>query len=176
MAQRTRLKRVWVRLDCNGILHGSINWQLTLEEQAVWIKTFAYSAVCGGEPGMIQDNENHPLPHEFIASELHCPVKVFESMLKKSEEDNRLKENSNGIEVVNFKEYQFTEYDRQKPYREAKRAGKKIHKVCPECEYKAITNEEYCPRCEAKGKVTQFKKDYFGGVYGHIVKGGKDGK
>lgn len=170
MSQRARLKRAWVKLDCNGIIHGSINWQLTLEEQAVWIKTFAYSAVCGGEPGIIQDNDGQALPHQFIAEEFHCPLEVFESMLEKCKQQNRLEENSDGIKVINFKAYQFTEYDRQKPYRDAKKSGEKIHKVCPECGFKELTNEEYCPQCEEKGKVTNLKRDYFAGEYGQMAR------
>jgi len=81
-----------------------------------------------------------------------------------------LKENSNGIEVLNFRAYQFTEYDRQKPYREAKSLGKKVHKVCQECGYKAVTNAEYCPQCEVSGKAMLLTIDYRSGKYGHLVK------
>lgn len=170
MGQRGRPRRAWVRLDCYGILHGSINWELTLEEQAVWIKTFTYSAVCGGEPGIIQDNDSNPLPHWYIANELHCPLEVFETMLQKCIEQERLKENEHGIEVINFKEYQFTEYDRQRPYRDAKKAGNKTHRLCPTCGYKGFTNEEYCPECEKKGQGIKLEKDYKAGKYGHMVK------
>lgn len=155
-ASRGRPKRTWVKLDCYGILHGSINWQLTLEEQAVWIKTFAYSAVCGGNPGILQDNDSRPLPHWYIAAELHCPLEVFESMLSKCIKENRLKENEHGIEVVNFDAYQFTEYDRQKPYRERK----KEHEATLEAEGKCTIcgeaghNKYVCPKSK----------------YGHIVK------
>lgn len=119
--RRGRPKRAWVKLDCYGILHGSINWELTLEEQAIWIKAFTYSAVSGGTPGIIQDNDGKPLPHWFVANELHCPLEIFESMLKKCIEQNRLYENEHGIEVLHFNDYQFTEYDRQRPYRERKK-------------------------------------------------------
>ena len=171
MSERGRPKRSWVKLDCNGIIHGSINWQLTLEEQAVWIKSFAYSAVCGGTPGIIQDNDGQPLPHQYIAEELHCPVDVFESMLEKCKQQNRLRENAHGIEVINFNAYQFTEYDRQKPYREAKAKGKKIFKICHACGYKARTDEEYCPECEKEGKEELLAPDYRAGKYGHMMQG-----
>lgn len=119
--QRGRPKRTWVKLDCYGTLHGSINWQLTLEEQAVWIKSFAYSAVSGGTPGIIQDNDGNPLPSWYIAHELHCPLDVWESTLKKCIAQNRMRETEQGIEIINFDAYQFTEYDRQKPYREKRK-------------------------------------------------------
>jgi len=117
---RGRKPRSWVKIDCGGLLRGSINWQLTLEEQAVWIKMIAYSEVCGGNPGMICDNDSRPLPHQFIAEELHCPVSVFESTLKKCKIEGRVEENSSGISLVNFDAYQFTEYDRQRIYRQGK--------------------------------------------------------
>ena len=119
--QRGRPRRTWVKLDCYGTLHGSINWQLTLEEQAIWIKSFAYSAVCGGKPGIIQDNDGKALPHWYIANELHCPLEVFESTLEKCIAANRMSENEHGIDIINFAAYQFTEYDRQKPYRDKKK-------------------------------------------------------
>ncbi len=111
-------KRTWVRLDCQGVLHGSINFIFTLEEQAVFLKMIAMAATYGVEPGIISDNEGKPLPRDFVAYELHCPPDVLESVLKKGIAENSIKDNSNGIELVNFKKYQFTEYDRQKPYRE----------------------------------------------------------
>ncbi len=118
---RGRPKRSWVKMDCQGCLHGSINFQLTLEEQAVWFKLIMYSAVCGGNPGFICDNDNHPMPLEFIAQELHCSLELLESTLKKCTEEGRTNVNNAGIEIINFNAYQFTEYDRQRPYREAKK-------------------------------------------------------
>lgn len=116
-----RRKRLWVRLDCNGVLHGSMNSFLTLEEQAVFIKLILMAEMYGETPGLISDNDGNPLPHEFIAYELHASVEVFESTLKKCIEKQSIRENSSGIELVNFNKYQFTEYDRQLPYRLAKK-------------------------------------------------------
>lgn len=158
---RGRKPRTWIKLDCYGVLHGSINYLLTLEEQAVWLKLIPFSAICGGEPGLIQDNEGKGLPHGYIAHELHCPLPVFESMLKKMKTDKAVSENGTGIiELLNFQTYQFTEYDRQRPYRDKKRAEtqrfKKL-KFCPDCKYsiedcKTFVNMEVCPRCRKKGK------------------------
>ena len=112
-----------MKIDCAGLLHGSINWQLTLEEQAIWVKMIAYSEVCGGAPGMICDNDNHPIPHDFLAHELHCSEEVLDQCLKKCKTEGRISENSTGIKITNFDNYQFGEYDRQKAYRDAKKQG-----------------------------------------------------
>lgn len=165
--KRGRGKRTWIKLHCEGTLRGSINYQLELEEQAIWMKMLAFTAVCGGEDGWIQDNDKHPLPHFFIANNLHCPLEVFETTLEKCITEGRCKENSTGIEITNWSYYQ-SEYDRQKPYREGKK-GKKLHKVCPACGLKALTSEEHCPTCEEKGQTILLGKDFKGGEYGSAV-------
>ena len=116
-----RKRRTWVRLDCQGVLHGSINYLLELSEQAVFIKLIVMAEVYGPTPGVISDNDGKPLPREYIAHELHCSPETLEITLMKCKEENSIKENSNGIELVNFNKYQFTEYDRQRPYRDAKK-------------------------------------------------------
>lgn len=115
-------KRTWVKLDCHGVLHGSINWLFTLEEQAVFLKLIPMAATYCKVPGIISDNEGQPLPKDFIAQELHCPLSVLESVIKKGADDNCIKETLNGLQLINFEHYQFTEYDRQRPYRERKKA------------------------------------------------------
>ena len=45
---RGRKPRNWIKIDCEGILRGSINYLLPLDGQAIWIKMIAYSEVCGG--------------------------------------------------------------------------------------------------------------------------------
>lgn len=144
---RNRKSRTWIKVDCDGILRGSINYLLQLDGQAVWIKMIALSEVCGGRPGFIEDNNQNGLPHEYIAQELHCTVDLFETVLEKMKNDHAVKVNGTGsIELVNFQYYQFTEYDRQKPYRQAKK--------------------------EAEAKVKNDSSRLFEGQYGHLVKGG----
>lgn len=116
---RGRPRRSWVKMDCYGCLHGSINWELTLEEQAIWFKLIMFCAESGGPEGMISDNDNNPVPHDYIAHELHCPIEVLKSTLAKCQASGRIRENSTGIEIINWNVYQ-SEYSRQKPYREAK--------------------------------------------------------
>src|SRR3990167_1329565 len=119
---RGRKPRTWVRLDCEGILRGSINYLLTLEGQAVWVKMIALSEVSGGRPGFIEDNNQNGLPLAYIAQELHCPTDVLQNVLDRMGGDGAIRINGTGsIELINFRHYQFSEYDRQKPYREAKK-------------------------------------------------------
>lgn len=162
---RGRKPRTWVKLDCSGVLHGSINWQLSLEEQAIWIKMFAYAAVSGGRPGTIQDNDGKPLPHWYIAHELHCPEELFETCLGKCVAEGRCRENGDGIVITNFEHYQFSEYDRQKPYRDARKAEKEVFKLCHSCGWTGKTNQAACPDC---GEA--LSRDYSMGKYAHLAK------
>jgi len=119
---RGRKPRTWVKMDCEGLLRGSINYLLPLDGQAVWLKMIALSEVCGGRQGFIEDNNNKGLPHEYIAQELHCSVELLEMVLDKMKSDGAIAINGTGsIQLVNFDHYQFSEYDRQKPYRQAKK-------------------------------------------------------
>ncbi|MGA2670447.1 MAG: hypothetical protein ABSF21_03390 [Dehalococcoidia bacterium] len=136
-------RRTWVKLDCQGVLHGSINWLFNLEEQAVFLKLIPMAAVYCKTPGTIADNEGKPLSREFIAYELHCPVETLNSVIDKGTKDNCLKDTEQGLVLVNFPLYQFTEYDRQKPWRERQRQK------------------------GAKGEIDPSK--YTGGKYGHMV-------
>lgn len=126
MARGAR-KRTWVKMFCDGCLHGSINYQLELAEQAVFYKLVMYSAVCGGEAGIISDNDGRPLPHWFISNELHAPLDILESTLKKCIKEGRISENDTGIVITNWTYYQ-SEYERQKQYRE----GTKQREQSPE--------------------------------------------
>jgi len=167
---RGRKPRTWVKMDCEGLLRGSINYLLELDGQAVWLKMIAFSEVCGGRPGFIEDNEGRGLPRPYIAHELHCTTELLENVIKSMKADGAIKENGTGsIELTNFKHYQFSEYDRQKPYRDAKKEGKQTFKVCPACSYKARTAEVYCPVCEEKGKDSLLQTDYTAGRYGHMI-------
>ena len=119
---RGRKPRTWVKMDCEGLLRGSINYLLPLDGQAVWLKMIALSEVCGGRPGYIEDNNSNGLPHEYIAQELHCSVELFDKVLETMVNDKAVEVNGSGsIHLVNFQHYQFSEYDRQKPYRDRKK-------------------------------------------------------
>ena len=140
---RGRKPRAWVKIDCNGILRGSVNWILTLEEQAIWVKMIAYSEVCGGPSGYIQDNDDHGLPMEFLAHELHCPIEALQMTIDKMADNNSIEKNGSGIiRLIHFDDYQFTEYDRQKPYRQAKQTSPEKFKQGKYADSVCTTKEE----------------------------------
>jgi hypothetical protein len=110
----------WFKVH-TSILNSSINYELTLEQQAVWIKLLALAAETGGT-GTIADGDGKPMPHAFLAARACVPLDVFEVTLEICQRTGRLSDNSHGITICKWKEYQ-SEYNRQKPYREAKKYG-----------------------------------------------------
>ena len=108
--------RRWVKVFCYDMLHGSVSYQLTEEEQAVWVKLLCLAGLCGHE-GVIADHDLRPFPHSFIIHELHTDEAIFEATMKKCIEEGRISEDGDGIRITNWVKYQ-SEYDRQKPWRE----------------------------------------------------------
>lgn len=117
--ERVQKKRGWVVLR-KSWLTSSINYRMALDEIAVFSKVIVMADEFGPVPGLISDNDCRPMPHEYLAHQACCPIEVFESCLDKATKDGSVYENGHGIFVTHFDEYQFTEYDRQKKYRQAK--------------------------------------------------------
>ena len=112
-----RPKRPWIKLYTN-ILNSSLNYELTLAEQAIFIKLICLAAEYSDD-GSIVDGENQAIPHTFLAHRINADLDVFEVALKKCINTNRISENSTGLHIVKWKVYQ-SEYLRQKPSRDAK--------------------------------------------------------
>lgn len=123
VTKRSRRPRGWVVLNCDGWLHGSINAWANLEQMCVFSKLIVMAEKFGSVPGLISDNDFRPLPHEYLAHQACCPLEVFEETLELCRKEGSVYENSRGIFLVHFDEYQFTEYDRQKVYRLAQKAA-----------------------------------------------------
>jgi len=112
--------RKWVKVYCYETLHGSISYQLSQDEQAVWIKLLCFAGLCGNE-GIIADHDLRPFPHEFVCREIGAVMATFESCLTKCKEEGRISEDGQGIRITNWAKYQ-SEYDRQKIFRDRWRA------------------------------------------------------
>ncbi len=108
-------RRQWIKLYCYERLHGSVSFQLDPDERAVWDELLCLAGLCGME-GIIGDHDLRPWPHSYIAHELHIPLELLETTLKKCIDEGRISENGQGLHITNWAKYQ-SEYDRQKPYR-----------------------------------------------------------
>ena len=113
---RGNSKRAWVKLHINGLLNGSVRYQLEPGERATWIDLLCFAGL-GIVPGVISDNDLRPYPHSFLANRFNIPVELLETTLKKCIKEGRIVEDGQGIRITNWSEYQ-SEYQRQRPYRE----------------------------------------------------------
>jgi len=120
---RGEKRRSWVKIWCTGWLHGSIRWQLESDERGVWADLIALAGECGKD-GQICDNDSKPYPRSFVANQLNIPQELLDRTIAKCRHDGRIDDKDEVIVITNWKAYQ-SEYERQKPYRQAKDADPK---------------------------------------------------
>lgn len=135
---RGATRRNWIKLYCDGMLHGSVTYQLTDAEQSVWVKLLCLAGLVNRD-GQISDNDGRPFPHSFIAHEIHAGLELLEATLKKCIDEGRVSENSTGIFITNWASYQ-SEYVRQKAYREGKGEAQHIDTNLPKENYGEFSN------------------------------------
>ncbi|KKN03087.1 hypothetical protein LCGC14_1111140 [marine sediment metagenome] len=120
--------RDWVKLWVKESLIGTIREDLTPEERGTW---YDFLLLAGNSriPGVICANETTALPVKRIAGILNIDVTLVKRCIKKFKESGRITVDKNGVmSIFNWSKYQYTDYDRQKPYREAK-ADKELSEV-----------------------------------------------
>ena len=116
---RGEYRRSWLKLWAIECLEGSIRWQLDAAERGTWYDLLALARVCGSE-GKICDRDERAYPLDFIANRLNIPLELLENTLSKCKDEGRIEVKDGVINIVNWKTYQ-SEYERQKPYRDAKK-------------------------------------------------------
>ena len=112
-------RRTWIKLHITGMLHGSVRWQLSAEERATWVDLLCLAGECSKE-GKICDNDGRPYPLDFVANQLNIPIVLLTGTIEKCKKEGRITDKSGLLSITNWKLYQ-SEYERQKPYREAKK-------------------------------------------------------
>ena len=108
----------WVKLWVQESLIGTVRFDFSPAERGVWFDLLILAGNCRLE-GIIAAGPGSPYPHNWIAGTLNIDIELLESTLEKCKLSDRIVENGNGIEILNWGKYQ-SEYDRQKP------SGKRI--------------------------------------------------
>lgn len=117
----SNFKRKWIKLWIDECLTGTIREEVTPQERSVWYD-FLLLAGRNRPPGCISANETTALPPKRLASILNIPISLLASSTKKFEDSGRIMIDEPGvIHITNWEKYQYTDYDRQKPYRQAKK-------------------------------------------------------
>lgn len=113
--------RDWIKLWIKESLLGTIREDLTPEERGTWYD-FLLLAGHSRIPGTICANENTALPVKRIAGILNTPDVLIRKCIKKFKDSGRIEIDRTGvIRILNWERYQYTDYDRQKPYRAQKK-------------------------------------------------------
>ncbi len=112
------MARRWVKVWVNESLTGTIRFDFTPAERGVWYDLLVLAGNCRLD-GIIAAGPGRPYPYNWIAGTLNIPLELLEVTLTKCEESGRIREDSEGIHILNWGKYQ-SEYERQKPYRQLK--------------------------------------------------------
>ncbi len=114
-------RRKWIKLWIDECLVGSIREDLTPEERSVWYDSLLIAGR-NRPPGCISSNETTAISPGRLASVLNIPTALLARATKKFVESGRITIDGAGIiHIVNWEQYQYTDYDRQKTYRQAKK-------------------------------------------------------
>jgi len=138
-----KFKRKWIKLWIDECLTGTIREELSPEERSVWYDSLLLAGR-NRPPGRISANENTSITPKRLASIMNIPTTLLERSMKKFQKTGRVKIDRNGvIHIINWEQYQFTDYDRQKPYREAKKAMKVKTDMPADGPFGGVTNDQY---------------------------------
>jgi len=120
MENKYGMRRIYRKSWPYDNLFGTLRHELDSAQRGIWNDLLDFAKLSRVRPGLIAPKEKTAYKHEWIAAFLNVPIELFESTLEILKTTERISENGNGIEILNWNNYQ-SEYDRQKPYREAKK-------------------------------------------------------
>jgi len=116
----SNFKRKWIKLFIDECLTGTIREDLTPTQRSIWYD-FLLLAGRNRPSGCISANENTAISSKRLAALLNVQVNIVTNAKKKFLESKRITIDLAGIiRIVNWDKYQYTDYDRQKPYRQKK--------------------------------------------------------
>lgn len=105
-------------------LFGTLRHDMNAAQRGVWNDLIDMAKIGRVRPGLVSPGPGKAYSHNWLAAFLNIELEELESTLKICTDTERICENGNGIEIINWKKYQ-TDYDRQKPWREARKKAAK---------------------------------------------------
>ena len=112
------IHRDWIKLWVKECLIGTIREDLTPEERGVWYD-FLILAGHSRVPGIICANEETPLTMKRLAEILNTPMPLIKRCIEKFQHSERIVIDEYGlIHISKWERYQYSDYDRQKKYRQ----------------------------------------------------------
>jgi len=105
---------------CKDNIFGSSRFEFSQSMRGIWNDLLDLAKISRVPKGLIAPSKGVAYSHEYLAHLLNTPIDEFENALCLLKDTKRISENGQGIQITNWRKYQ-SEYDRQKPYREAKK-------------------------------------------------------
>ena len=118
--EKTGLRRIYRKSWPYDNLFGSMRHELSSAQRGIWNDLLDMAKISRVRPGLIAAGSGISYNHTWLAAFLNVSLDEFEETVDLLKKTERINENGNGIEIINWKKYQ-TEYDRQKPYRKGKK-------------------------------------------------------
>ena len=115
--EKIGLRRIYRKSWPFDNLFGTLRHELASGERGIWNDLLDMAKISRVRPGLIAAGKNTAYNHQWLANFLNVSIEELEITLKKLEKTERIIENGNGIEILNWARYQ-SEYERQKPYRQ----------------------------------------------------------
>lgn len=112
MMEKKDSSKLWIPLWVDKILYGSTNFELTLDQQAVWIKLLCLGAK---DNGFIRANVDLAYPTPALAGLLLITEEVLSRTIEKCIEVGKIEKFENGtLFIKNWDEYQLSERHRRR--------------------------------------------------------------
>ena len=129
-------RRTWFKMFAEEWLDGTMRFQLSHEQRAIWADLLALAArsrypgiICAGET----NGEYTPYPSGWIARRLNHSARKFRQALVLFEQQDRISNENGVIKILSWSKYQ-SEYKRQLPYRSTNQGSEVTEKLLVEAE------------------------------------------
>ena len=109
--------RDWIKLHVKECLIGSMREDMTPEERSVW---YDFLVLAGNSrvPGVLCSNKEQGFTTKRISQLLNTPEPLIKKCIKTWKGDRIEVDHLKRIVILNWDKYQYSDYDRQKPYRQ----------------------------------------------------------
>jgi len=146
----------WIRLWTQETVFGSTFQELDCAERGIW---FSLLAMAGLPPrdGIVELRKYVPYGIDILADFINCTPEMLRSTLEKLQAVNKIELHEGFIHIRNWNQYQteyeryrkgrrkhLSEYERQKPYRQAKKLQDQKLKEKSDSELQKVTTELQC--------------------------------
>ena len=95
----------WIKIWTEEWLDGSIREHMSPIERSIWVDLLVMAGR-SRSPGIIQSNPDMPYSYAYLANRFAVSRPELEKALKNFTNQGRIKENSTGIEIINWHKYQ----------------------------------------------------------------------